>query len=88
MVHPAPRITTAPTPKSPNMENNCAGGICACAAARVILHATNVSVCVVRVWEGETTGPVEEPGTYWFVETGEVCVRFCACGEGGDDSGC
>ena len=45
MVHPAPRITTAPTPKSPNMENNCAGGICACAAARVILHATNVSVC-------------------------------------------
>lgn len=40
MVQPAPRMTTAPRPKSPSMEKSCVAGICACAAARVILHAT------------------------------------------------
>ena len=49
MVQPAPRMTTAPTPKRPSMETSCVGGIWACAAARVILHATPL----VSVWRGE-----------------------------------
>lgn len=40
IVHPAPRMTTAPTPKRPSIENNGPGGNSACAAARVMLHAT------------------------------------------------
>jgi hypothetical protein len=39
IVHPAPRITTAPTPKRPSMEKSWEGGRCACAEANVILHA-------------------------------------------------
>jgi hypothetical protein len=40
MVHPAPRITTAPTPKSVSIDANWTGGTCPWAAASVILHAS------------------------------------------------
>jgi hypothetical protein len=52
------------------MEKKGVGGIWPFAAAKVILHA-----CVSGV-RGGTAWPVEEPGTYWFVETRKVGVWF------------
>ena len=73
MVHPAPRMTTAPTPKRPSIENNGPGGNSACAAARVMLHATKVRTRTTYGMlreGGKTTWPIEEPGTDGGVETG------------------